>query len=201
MSRSPKASRVVQAYLEGEVPSNATAEQLALRVVKSHLSKTAGEVRHVKDTSGDASSWAYATHGPSEREMDSAFVFDPEKAEDLAIVLRSTVAAMAHAISAQNHFAQLKSRNISPDGSLGGRGYIQKISDMRHQFFNIVEALSAMQDTLYDEVHAPHWTAISREDESTQEVLEQTDEIREDPSGWADEELDGKLEEQDHGKA
>ena len=193
MPRKPDARRVVAAYLAGMTSVDGLQflepGHLAL-LNRPRRPKYAGEVRHVKDNSGDSSQWAYANPGMSEREMDPQFDWNPQMAEDLALVLRSTVAAMGHAISAQNKFAKIKSRNVSPDGRLGGRGYIQRVADMRRQFFNIVEALSALQDTLYDEVHAPHWASISRDDEDTQEVLEQTDEIREDPSGWADEELD-----------
>jgi hypothetical protein len=189
MPRKPDARRVVAAYLAG-LSSVAGLQHLKPGHLATRRSKSAGEVRHVKDNSGDSSQWAYANPGMSEREMDPKFDFNPEMAEDLALVLRSTAAAMGHAISAQNKFAQIKSRNVSPDGRLGGRGYIQRVADMRRQYFNVVEALSALQDTLYDEVHAPHWAAVSRDDEDTQDVLEQTDEIRQNPGGWADEELD-----------
>jgi hypothetical protein len=156
--------------------------------------KTAGEVRHVKDTGGDASTWAYAVHSPSERELNVKFEWNPAMVESLALVLRSTVAAMGHAINAQNVFAQIESRNVSPDGRLGGKGYVQRVVDMRRQYFNIVEALSSLQDTLFDEVHAAHWTAIKGESAETQEVLEQTDEIRDNPGSWAEDALETDAE-------
>ena len=161
--------------------------------------KTAGEVVFRKDLSGDASQWAYATPGPSERTLGS-FNYNPKNAKPLAKTLRSTLAALGHVLSAYNVFAKVKSARVSPDGNLGGKGYIQKIADMRKQYMNTVEALSALTDTIYDEVNAPHWAVLSRQEspEDKQEVaaiLEDVEEIREDPEEWAETQIEEEFEE------
>jgi hypothetical protein len=155
--------------------------------------KVAGEVRFIKDNTGDESQWAYANHGPSEREIVKDYAFSPRNVKPLAKTLRSTTAALGHCMSGYTVFTKIKSSTVSPDGNLGGKGYIQKISDMRKQFMNCVEALSALSDTLYDEVRAPHWTAISRQEDpqdrkEVEEIIQDAEEIREDPEGWAKEE-------------
>ena len=99
---------------------------------------------------------------------------------------------MGHAMSAYSTFTKIKSADVSPDGNLGGKGYIQKIMDMRKQYMNVVEALSALSDTIYDEISAPHWSAISRQEtvEEKQEVaqiIQDAQEIKENPEGWAEE--------------
>ena len=48
---------------------------------------------------------------------------------------------------------------------------------------NIVEALSALSDTLYDEVTADHWQ-LEKEKVLVQ-VMEDIEEIKDDPEGWA----------------
>jgi len=159
------------------------------------LSKTAGEVRFIKDKSGDASQWAWNDTGPQERRIGPDYAFDPKKAKALAKVLRATTASMGHAMSAYGKFAKLKSADVSPDGSLGGKGYIQKIADMRRQYMNVVEALSALTDTIYDEVRAPHWAAVSRQEDpeeryEVEQIVQDAEEIKEDPEAWADEEED-----------
>ena len=106
----------------------------------------------------------------------------------MARCLRSTNASLGHVMSAYTYFVKMKSADLSPDGNLGGRGYIQKITDMRRQYTNIIEALSALSDTLYDEVRAPHWARLSRSDTEIVEVIEDAEEIKEDPEGWAREE-------------
>jgi hypothetical protein len=155
--------------------------------------KTAGEVRFIKDRSGDEKQWGWGPPGPSEREMDANFKFNPTKLKPLAASLRATLMALGHAQSAYQTFTKIKSATISPDGSLGGRGYIQKIPEMRRAFMNVSEALSALSDTLYDEINAPHWNpAIEeqspREREEVQDIMEDVEDIKKDPEEFAKEE-------------
>jgi hypothetical protein len=154
--------------------------------------RTAGEVRFIKDRGGDKGEWAWNTPGPSQREMSEEFVFKTKHLKPLAMTLRASLMSMGHAISAYNTFTRIKSADVSPDGNLGGKGYIQKIADMRRQYMNIVEALSALSDTLYDELNAPHWhptadTGGPRERDEVREIMDDAEEIRQDPEGWAEE--------------
>ena len=61
---------------------------------------------------------------------------------------------------------------------------------------NAVEALSAITDTLYDEMRAPHWnpalegTSGNREREEVQSILTDAEEVKKDPEGWAEKEED-----------
>lgn len=166
------------------------------KVASHHMSRIAGEVRHVKDNTGDASQWAYSLHAPNERAITKDFHYDPKEAKTLAKCLRATNAALGHASSAQTQFTKLKSRKVSPDGRLGGKGYISNIKDMRRQFFNIVEALSALSDTLYDEVSAPHWSASSRgAEDDVDKIVEHAEKIKQNPDAWSEEELDQDQEE------
>lgn len=160
------------------------------RVMTAHRRKTAGEVRFIKDRSGDKNEWGWGTPGPSEREIQSDFVFNPRFLKPLALTMRSALMALGHATSAHTRFVKIKSRNVSPDGALGGKGYIAKIPEMRRQLMNVVEALSALTDTLHDEINAPHWnpsedTLDPRDRDEVKEIVEDAEEIREDPEGWA----------------
>jgi len=155
--------------------------------------KTAGEVRFIKDRGGDKNEWGWGSPGPTEREIVGDFEFQPKNLKPLAKTLRAALSALGHAQSAYTQFTKIKSARVSPDGSLGGKGYIQKISDMRRQMMNVSEALSAFTDTLYDEINAPHWNPAveeqsPREREEVVEIMEDVDEIRENPEEWAEEE-------------
>lgn len=121
------------------------------------IKKVAGEIRFVKDRGGDSSQWAYSTLPPSKREICKDYAFKSNNNKSLDDVLKFSMVALDNASSAYDIFAKLKSVDISPDGLLGGKGYIQKIVDIRRQFMNIVEALSAISDTLHDEMSADHW--------------------------------------------
>lgn len=153
--------------------------------------RTAGEVRFVKDKS-EGGQWAWSDTGASERKIPHDYNYNPKKRKALAKVLRSTSASLGHALSAYSTFTKIKSADVSPDGCLGGKGYVFKINEMRKAYMNAVEALSALSDTLYDEVQAPHWSAISRQESpedkaEVEQIVSEAEEIREDPQDWAEE--------------
>ena len=171
--------------------SGPDSKKIAERWMRTAGMKTAGEVRFVKDRSGDAGAWGWGAPGPSERHIQQEFVFQPKHLKPLAKTLRSSLMALGHVTSAYNTFVKIKSRNISPDGSLGGKGYIQKIPEMRRQLMNCVEALSAFTDTVYDELKAPHWNSIedtmgARDREEVREIVQESEEIKSDPESWAE---------------
>jgi len=183
------------------------AERLASRYLHNKRVKTAGEVRFIKDNSGDQSAWAF-TQGPSEREIYSKFEYESSQRKPLAEALLSATAAMAHAFQAYQVFNNVRSADVSPDGRLGGRGYVQNIKDMRRQFTNIVEALSSLSDTIYDEIQGAHWAQLSRqegeegeeekkEDNVVEGIVSRVEEIREDPKKWVREDLRRMSEEEE----
>ena len=179
------------------------------KVARRSMIRTAGEVRFIKDRSNDASQWAWGDKGAQERQINPEFSFDPRNTKPLAKVLRSTNAAMGHAMSAYAIFTRIKSADVSPDGALGGKGYVQKIAEMRRAYMNVIEALSALSDTLYDEIRAPHWAALSRREDpedraEVEKIVEDAVEIKQDPEGWAEdqeEEMDEENEEEMAAKA
>ena len=177
MGRSPDPKKVVEKYENRQ------------------MSRTAGEVRFVKDRSGDKSEWGWGQPGPSERANLVDFEFNSKHLKPLAKALRAALSAMGHSMSAYTVFNRIKARDISPDGNLGGKGYIQKIPDMRRQLVNVNEALSAFSDTIYDEINAAHWNPAnplqpSRMREEVLEIMEDVEEIKDSPEVWAEGEAD-----------
>lgn len=171
-----------------------SAQHVAARYIKkAGLSKTAGEVRFIKDRGGDKNEWGWGSPGPTEREIQEDFEYKPKNMKPLAETLRAALLAMGHALSAHATFNRIKSAQVSPDGALGGKGYIQKIPDMRRQLMNVCEALSSLTDTLYDEIKAPHWDPAvesqgKRERDEVKNIMTDVDEIRSDPEGFAEKE-------------
>jgi len=150
---------------------------------RRHQVRTAGEVRFIKDRGDDSTAWAWGQHNPQERMMSPGYKYNKKCAKALAKVLRSSLMSLGHAMSAYAVFAKIKSRDISPDGNLGGRGYIMEIKNMRRQYMNIVEALSALSDTIYDEVNGDHWEIAQQK--MVEHILEQAETVMEDPESWA----------------
>lgn len=159
------------------------------------MSRTAGEVRFIKDRGGDHSEWGWNPPGSSERAIDPDYRFEAKNLKPLAQTLRSALMALGHVQTARSTFTRIRSQTISPDGNLGGRGYVMPIKDIRKQLANVDEALSSITDTIYDEMQAVHWHpdvndtgGNKRERDDVKEILEDVEEIREDPEGWAEHE-------------
>jgi hypothetical protein len=176
------------------VPTPDPKRVAAAYLARKGQAKTAGEVIFKKDRGDDASSWAYNDNAPSTREIPDDFNYAPRHQKPLAKILRTTLAALGHTLSGYNKFAKIKSARVSPDGSLGGRGYIQKIADMRKQYMNCIESLSALADTFYDEINAPHWSVLSRQEEDEEkaevkQLLGDAEMIKQDPQEWAESEM------------
>jgi hypothetical protein len=101
--------------------------------------------------------------------------------------------ALGHIQTARTTFTKIRSATISPDGNLGGKGYVLPIKDIRKMLSNCDEALSALTDCIYDEMQAVHWHpdvsdsgGNPREREEVRQILDDASEIRENPEGWAE---------------
>lgn len=181
-------------------------KRVARQYAQQKSIRTAGEVRFIKDQSGkdNGPNWAYPGYKPNvQRQIQKNFVFNPKQLKPLAKSLRSGLMALGHATSAYNTFVKIKSRNISPDGNLGGLGYSMEITNIRKNLMNVIEALSAITDCMYDEVNAPHWNPEEdelhpRDRKEVIEIVKQVNEIQQDPEEYAEEveeELDEEVEE------
>lgn len=112
----------------------------------------------------------------------------------LARTLFAASVALGHSLTAYKEFARIKSSSISPDGMLGGRGYVLKIRDVRSYLQQACELLSAITDTLHDEIHAPHWqpeiSILEQEGvEGLEELIDESEEVLEDPERFGDKEV------------
>jgi len=129
------------------------------------------------------------------REIPKNHDFDLKALKPLARTLFSASVALGHTLTAYKEFAKLKSSDISPDGMLGGKGYVLKVKEVRSRLQNACEILSSLTDTLHDEIHAPHWRPqISILDDAdasdVEELIEEADEVLEDPERYGDDEVE-----------
>jgi hypothetical protein len=113
-------------------------------------SKTAGEVVFTKG-------WEKETL-LSRNLVGSDWKPDARNLRVLAQALWSLSMAFGHIHTGTKMFSKIKSSTISPDGKLGGRGYIKPITKIRTKLHEAVEILSDVTDTLQDELSGPHWT-------------------------------------------
>lgn len=174
--------------LESEVRRIAAAKK-SRRKKTAGMSRTAGEVRFIKDKGNDGWAWDVSRHS-TERNIPRSHEFNPKKMKILLRLLRSTAMSLGHAMSAYSQLAKSRSIDFSPDGMIGGVGYVKKISGIRQEYNNIIEALSSLTDTYHDEISAPHWRrALEGSDSDTKtevgELLEDVEQIRFSPEGFA----------------
>ena len=62
---------------------------------------------------------------------------------------------------------------ISPDGKLGGRGFITEIPDVRARLYASVENISGIIDTIYDETRGEHWNFENHDKQIAMNQVEQ----------------------------
>lgn len=91
------------------------------------------------------------------RAIPKNYKYDPKAIKPLAKMLWSMSVSLGHALAAHKSFVRLKSATISPDGLVGGRGYVMAVKDVRNMLHDACEALSALCDTVHDEINGPHW--------------------------------------------
>lgn len=130
--------------------------------------RTAGTIEFKKDT------------GPLRRDVRSVdFKWDPEALKDLSKILWSIKNAHAYALSAYKSLSKMPSSHFSPDGLLGGRGYIQSIKELRASLSEASELLSSSSDTIHDEINADHWLTVI-EDPGSSEIVDDVKDVMSD---------------------
>lgn len=141
--------------------------------------------------------------GPLKRAIPKGHEFDPKAIKPLARSLFSSSVALGHAIKAYKEFARIKSSSISPDGLLGGKGYVLKVQDVRAKLQQACELLSSLTDTLHDELSGPHWKPrmadLGENDaEDIAELLDESKDVLDDPEKYGDREVK-EIEERNDG--
>jgi len=134
-------------------------------------------------------------HSVLQRNIPRDHPFDKKALKPLSKTLWASTVALGHALTAYRHLSRLKSTTISPDGYMGGQGYIMKLGDMRQRLFEASEALSSISDTIFDEIQAPHWQPkLAQLDEDDQKdishFMEEAQGVMENPEGEAEEAID-----------
>ena len=132
---------------------------------------------------------------PTKRSIPKNHPYDPKALKPMARMLWAMSVSMGHALTAYREFTKLKSSTISPDGLLGGHGYVMPIKEVRTRLYEACEALSAISDTIHDEINAPHWkprlAELNENDsEDFQKLMGESEKNLENPGEEVVEEID-----------
>jgi hypothetical protein len=138
--------------------------------------RTAGQIEFKKD------------RGPIRRDIRApGFKWSPESLRNLAKILWAIQRSNSYTMAAYRVFSKMNSSDFSPDGLLGGRGYIQAVKDMRKDLASVVEVLSAFADTVQDEIDADHWKETEPDQETT-ELVEDAQNVKGNPDEYVEDE-------------
>lgn len=132
--------------------------------------------------------------GATQRQIPGDHDFDPRALKPLAETMWSLSVALGHLLTAHRQFSRLKSVSFSPDGLVGGRGYVMTVKDIRSRLFEASDHISGICDTLFDEINAPHWkpklAELEAEDvDDVVKLIDDTQDNLDDPEGEADEDM------------
>ena len=111
--------------------------------------------------------------GESVRNFEG-FEYDPGKAKYLKKALHNINVSLGTLLAAMKELSLLRGSEITPDGMLGGRGFIMTFREIKSQLNEAIGNLSDVTDTLADELTNPRWGLTSDE---KQEVKEEQSEM------------------------
>ena len=118
-----------------------------------------------------------AAAGGSRREIPDDFKYDKKKIKHIKHVLHNTTIALGTLVSALNEISRIKGPDISPDGLLGGLGYIMPIKDIKEKLNTSIRDLGDIADSLADELTNPKWDI--KEDSDVKELIKEKEKVEE----------------------
>lgn len=123
------------------------------------------------------------TKGVLKREIEG-FDYDPSKATVLKKALHNINVSLGTMISAMKELSILRGSDITPDGMLGGRGFIMPFRDLKAKISDAITNLSDVTDTLADELTNPKWglspiekKKVKEENNEVEEEIQEVEEV------------------------
>jgi hypothetical protein len=110
------------------------------------------------------------------RAIPDDYVYNPKKLKHLKNILHNVSVALGTLSSAHHEFSKLKGPEISPDGLLGGVGYIIPLQEIKQTLNTSIHGLSNLADCIADELTNPRWNA--EEDKEVKELIKEKEEVK-----------------------
>ena len=148
-------------------------ERLTMRLAAATKSTAANDDKKKKQHNGELV-----------RNLDG-FEYDSKNAKVLKKSLHNINVSLGTLLAATKEIAMLKGSDVTPDGMLGGRGFIMSFKDIKTKIHEAINDLSDITDTLADELTNPKWGLSKSErhkvKEEKKDIEEKTEEIEEVP--------------------
>jgi len=117
--------------------------------------------------------------GDLTRNLDG-FEYDSSKAAVLKKALHNINVSLGTMISAMKDLSMLRGSEVTPDGLLGGRGFVMPFKEIKQKLNVAINDLSDVTDTLADELTNPKWglspierRKVKKETENIDEEIEE----------------------------
>jgi hypothetical protein len=91
------------------------------------------------------------------RELSGTAPYNPENIKHVVEMLSQVNAAASALAKAADTLSSISAHEISPDGMLGGRGYVMSVKDIRADIASAENLVTDLTDTLSDELTNPKW--------------------------------------------
>ena len=118
-----------------------------------------------------------ATASGVHRQISDDFKYNKAKIKHLKHILHNVTVALGTLTSAHNEFSKIKGPDISPDGLLGGLGYIISIKDLKEALIGAIKNVGDIADCIADELTNPKWDA--QDDKSVKKLIKEKKEVEE----------------------
>ena len=132
--------------------------------------------------------------GDLSREIEG-FEYDKSKAKILKDVLHNINVSLGTLISAMKQLSMLRGSDVTPDGKIGGKGFVMLFKDIKRDINESVSALSDITDSLGDELKNPKWGLKDSEIKKIKKEQDKVEEIEEIVEDLSNDEESNKVEE------
>lgn len=122
-------------------------------------------------------SWDKNAASALRREITEDFQYNKKKLKYLKQILHNVTIAQGTLVSALNVFSRVKGRDISPDGMLGGLGYIMPLRTIKESLIQSIQQIGDVADCLADELTNPKWNA--EKDKEVKKLIKKKEDVEE----------------------
>ncbi len=129
--------------------------------------------------------------GGMRREIPDDFKYNPKKLKHLKHILHNVTVALGTLTSCLNEMSKIKGPDVSPDGLLGGKGFIMPLKDIKQTVYTTVHDLGNVADSIADELENPR---SNIKDKEVDKLIKEKEEVEEKV-----EEVEEKVEKEDEG--
>lgn len=111
------------------------------------------------------------------------FGYDKTHAKTLQKVLHNLNVSLGTQLAAMKDLAMLRGSDVTPDGKIGGRGFVMEFREMKSLLNESISNLSDITDSIGDELTNPKWglskNQVKKIEKDKDDMQEEVEEVQE----------------------